>query len=35
MELTIKHIITGPVETNTYVPSQESGACVIIDPFLQ
>ena len=32
MELTVKRFITGPIETNTYVLSQENGVCIIIDP---
>ena len=32
MELTVKRFVTGPIETNTYVLSKESGASVIIDP---
>lgn len=32
MELTVKRFVTGPIETNTYVLSNDSGACIIIDP---
>ena len=32
MELTVKRFVTGPIETNTYVLSQDSGACILFDP---
>ena len=32
MELTVKRFITGPIETNTYVLSQENGTCILFDP---
>ncbi len=32
MKYTVKRFITGPIETNTWVLSQDSGACIIIDP---
>lgn len=32
MELTVKRFVTGPIETNTYVLSQDDGLCIIFDP---
>ncbi len=32
MKYTVKKFITGPIETNTWVLSQDNNACLIIDP---
>jgi glyoxylase-like metal-dependent hydrolase (beta-lactamase superfamily II) len=32
MTVTVKRFVTGPIETNTYVVSDDKGTCLVVDP---